>query len=180
MRRGGNWLSGFQHLSYSPRGESRSSTARCRVWKWIKKDTIYCRICWTAFYMCLICVLCVVIGIVRLIRASDRSLTLNWYPHLALNASCQCNAVSARDTHALILSRQKFQMSELQLCKHCVLTTEVMRAENGIWTVSGRQATPHHNCWQRLQTNFHNGVSQSLLCSWSNYLQEEGMNNLTI
>ena len=87
-----------------------------------QKDTIYCRICWTAFYMCLICVLCVVIGIVRLIRASDRSLTLNWYPHLALNTSCQCNAVSARDTHALILSRQKFQMSELQLCKHCVLT----------------------------------------------------------
>ena len=57
MRRGGNWLSGFQHLSYSRRGESRSSTARFHVGN-AKKSIEITGICWTEFYMCLICIVC--------------------------------------------------------------------------------------------------------------------------
>ena len=123
MRRGGNWLSGFQHLSYSRRGESRASTARFHVWKCcIEKKTQFMGVGFVGQNStCVWFVLCVVIRIVKLIRPSDRSLTLNWYPHLAPQCELSMAMQSpALDTHALILSRQKFQMSELQLCKHGV------------------------------------------------------------
>ena len=155
MRRGGNWLSGFQHLSYSGRGESRTSTARFHVGNAKKSIEItggfvehrilhvfdlYC-VLWS--------------GLWGLIRASDRSLTSGLIstprPQCELSMAMQS---PAQDTHTPWYYRGRdFQMSELQLCKHCVPRWWGlwMRMGSGECQADGQHLT--HNYWQ-LRDNF--------------------------
>ena len=100
MRRGGNWLSGFQHLSYSGRGESRSSTARFHVGNAKKSIEITDGGFVGQNSTCVWFVLCVVIRIVRPDKSqwpiTDTRIDIHTSPSMQ---SVNGNAVPAQDTH---------------------------------------------------------------------------------